>query len=359
MKVNSSELKILLELLAPCLASSNFLPILSMVCFDTKGVYAFNDLVGTDFPWEHGLPPVAVDGKALLSFLSKLKDQELTLDSTTSGKLKITGKGIEASLPTMGPDDFIFKRPAAKGLAATISGVNVLQRLAEAIDVAATSSVSSVYKNVTLGTQKGSSLFAYATDGPALTHARIGSLNEKLDQERTWIVPKLAMEQIIAAGKAGNDPIAINLSLADDALVMDNKDTVVYSKILQGNAPDFVKAVSETPVCTIADWAKDDLLTALETAEVICDSFLSTCHVGIEKQTVTIHARDGKGEFKTTIKVPVDPPDTNFQFSINPAQVIRAFKFKEIAGPLEITNRYLAFGTKAEFLYAVTFSRKT
>src|SRR5258708_16867349 len=122
--MKASELKTLLELLAPCLGDEKILPILGKVCFDEGRVYAFNDVVATEFNWDHGFGKFAVDGKALSAVLAQIPDETplSLLAAKTSLQVK-AGKAI-IELPILGPEAFIFSNPEVKrSVKATIAEV--------------------------------------------------------------------------------------------------------------------------------------------------------------------------------------------------------------------------------------------
>lgn len=98
-----------LKLCNPALSSGDFIPILTHFCFDEDRVFAYDDSTAVVVNKDYGVVG-GVRGKVLLDLLSGIEGKEYSLSSAEESLVFKAGV-IEASLPTLSKDDFLFSMP--------------------------------------------------------------------------------------------------------------------------------------------------------------------------------------------------------------------------------------------------------
>jgi DNA polymerase III sliding clamp (beta) subunit (PCNA family) len=362
--MKASELKGIVGLLAPCLGESDVLPALSYLCFDKEGVYAYNDLVATRYDFDHGLGSFGVQGKGLSSLLAGWGERELELDTVKDGgalRLAIkSGKSL-TKLPALPTSSFIMEQPKVEGGASgTITGAIALGEL---LDCVATSAANPAYKGVTLRVKEGESLLrAGATAGTYMGVAVVGSLGfGKAKQDRAWVVPKLAVQQMLALQKHFPSD-KLKLQLGDRILLARRGSGTVISKLItEAPAPNFEKPLEGEVKAIIGGWKKnEELAEALTTASSIFNADEgSVCSFSLDDGVLSIKARNRQGaEHKDKVKVDANKKRT-FDFHCDPNLLANAYHYSALPedSGMVLQEGAALFGNADQFLYAAAFMR--
>lgn len=98
-----------LKLCSPALSSGDFIPILTHFCFDEDRVFAYDDSTAVIVNKDYGVVG-GVRGKVLLDLLSGVEGKDYSLGSDKDNLVLKAGV-IEASLPTLGKEEFLFSMP--------------------------------------------------------------------------------------------------------------------------------------------------------------------------------------------------------------------------------------------------------
>src|ERR1035437_216630 len=361
--MKAQDLKTLLDLLSPCLGDGKLLPVLSTVCFDKDGVYAYNDVVATLYKWEHGLGEFAVEGKALLNLLASYSKSDEEVDfnySPSSSVLQVKIGRSTVKLPTLERSAFIFEPPTGEG--SSVMGIGIgrdlteRRRLRDTLEAVGASSVMPVYKAVVLGTNKESfGLMAFASNGPTMIHALVGKVKAAPDKDERWIVPKLAITQILAALEVSEEDGA-QLALTKELIVAVCGDVIVVAKLIQDNAPNFYTPLSAKANVTLDKWKTTELEFALSIASAVGASYTGvTTSFQISKGMMVLQTKGGKAEARDSIKLEKSTPD--FNFGMDPNLFKKAFALESLSGPLKLNDSAGVFGDSGTFLYAAAFMR--
>ena len=357
--MKASDLKTLVDLLSPCLGDAALLPVLGNICFDVDGVYAYNDIVATCYRWEHGLGTFGVDGKPLLNLLSQYhkSDEEVKLRLLPDSILEVKIGRSVVKLPTLEQSAFIFEPPTKGSNVEARIGRDKTerQRLRDVLEATATSSVMPVYKAVVLGINKGHfDLMAFAANGPTMIHACVGKGKQAPAADQRWIVPKLAITQLLTAlDVSGED--GGRLALSKEYLVGVCGDIIVTAKLLQDTVPNFYTPLQATSQVTLEKWRTPELLTALGVASALGASYTGTVTTfQIEKQAMVLHTKGGKADAVDTIKL--EKACDNFNFSMDPNLFRKAFSFESLDGALKLNDAAAVFGDSKSFLFAAAFT---
>lgn len=357
--MKASDLKQLLALLTPSLSESNFAPILGKVCFVEGAVYTYNDVVATVYEWDHGLGEFAVDGKAFAALIANFGDDEVTM-KLDKGVLNIAAGTAKAKLPIASKDELVFSYPDLdKAVVATMGTTDAERdRLAEALDAVATSSVNKIYESVVFSND-GAKLTATTTDGTKLIHAVVGKMDAPTKAKQNWIVPKLAVKQMLAMLAADSKLKELKLHFGKETAIAEGENTGVVSSLIQEDVPDLLGYIQFEPVAKIMNWKSDKLLRALNIAAVMQDSYSNLLHIGVDNKGFKLASRGKDGEATDQVPLTDVKITEEVNFSIDPALVRNAFKFESLneTSPLEIGPHCLTFGKKEGFIYGIAFEQ--
>lgn len=352
--MKASELKKIVSLLLPCTAGANaMVPILSHICFTEEGLYAFNDSIATHYLWEHGIGEFAVDGRALNALLSQWGDVEVKIELEES-TLHIKCGKAKVKLPVLGAEQFVYAEPEMeKYVQASMKDDEDAVRFTEALDSVAAASVNPVFNMVTLASTEGV-LKAYTTNGHTMIHAKIGSV--KTSSESSWVIPKLAAQQILALWEL--DEGGITLRLSKEALIAKNDHGSVTCALPEaegalGNASLFLSAAKFETEAEIGGWNTDRFQQALNVVSVVKDNFGGKgCVIVVGDGELKLSAKTKNSEITDSAKANTKG---NFKFGVDPELMKKVFVFDSLTETKKIIvgERALRIGDPDEFLLVI------
>ncbi len=358
--MKASKLKQIVGLLSPCLGDGEFIPALANIMFDEQGVFAFNDQVATRYNWEHGLGQFGVNGSKLKTLINGWGDKELDLTTVKeNAQLRLairSGKSI-TKLPAYERSSFVSDNiKISNAIAGTITEP---ERLEEALASVHEKAERPVYKSITLAVKEGSNVIkAYATDGSTLIHSVVGTTVFSAQEDRTWIVPSLAIRQMLSIRDKDEK---LKLQLGQGALLAKSGEALVMSKLILDTAPpNYDKPLEGDTIIKLAGgWRQSDFHEELETASIIFNQTeRALCQFSIEDGVVQITAKNSDGdEHRGKVALKGLAKDKLLEFHCNPDLLLRAFEFKSLndESPLILQDKAAIFGSTKSFLYGAAF----
>lgn len=360
--MKANRLKEIVGLLAPSLGESQVMPALAFLCFDEQGVFAYNDVVATRYTWDHELGSFGVSGKELSSLLTGWGERDLELQlikENSVPRLAIKyGKGL-TKLPAIPTSSFVYEDPKIMG--AVTCKITEPERLSDTLSCVAASAANPIFKSVTLTAKEGENVIrASSCNGPQIMIAGVAALNfGKNKRNRSWIVPQLAVRQILAIAKL--DPkTEVKLSLGRSYLVAKCGSGTVISKLLDMEAPDFEKSMRGEKQATVEKWKSNGALeSALHTASIIFNAGEASCAFSLEDGHLHIKARNRYGsEHREKVRLRGVDESKLLEFHCNPNNLLQAYSYDSLDGSdLVLQENSALFGNAKGFLYGTTFQQ--
>lgn len=163
---------------------------------------------------------------------------------------------------------------------------------------------------------KGNKLSLVATDGFRLSQKHI-LLNESRDINKTVVIPKNILVEIGRNVFSGEN-VLFDLEDTEKQVVFGLEDTVLTSRILEGDYPDFEKIIPKgSNIKVYID--KEELLRAVKLASIFARESANVVKIKVLKESIKIYGESGQtGNQETKIDAKIERSDSNdFEIAFN------------------------------------------
>jgi len=259
---------------------------------------------------------ITIPAKTITEIISNLPLGTLEL-SAEKEQLKIESQSFDSTLSGMNASDFpaIPEKIDTKN-SLVLPKKLLLGSLSQVIFAASVDETRPILTGI-LFIFKKDSLVLVATDGFRLSQKIIPiKIGDKME---TLVLPKFAISEISRlAGE--EEEILLNYKKTDNQAVFGISDTVLSSRVLQGDYPDYEKIIPKSSVVKISV-DKDEMLRAVKLASVFARESANIIKIKVGKDTMGFSAESStSGSQKNKIDAKVDwkgPAVENFEIAFN------------------------------------------
>lgn len=323
------ELIKILDIAKPALASKEFIPIFTFFCFDEKTVFAYNDIVSIQIPFESPIQG-AVVGERLIALLKTHHSKSVEFKHKKGGEeLSVKIGSTWLQLPFLPPKDFLFKFPEVKSnfnIALNDSFIEGLKRtlISAGVD---TSRSNAMGVSLVIGDE----IILYSTDNQTMTEYFVDMERGDKGNACELMMPREFCSILISLyDKMEKDDEAI-LCIEDKHLIAKMGRSQVYANLVPHDPLDFSGVISR-----FMDGVKKKSFIdipkgfegALERSVLLLDpSQRNLCNINIEDQRLTIETSSRLGKGKDPFKLKEKPGDISVL--VDPRSVSRVLGYAE------------------------------
>lgn len=244
---------------------------------ETTTVYSFGGKVDKE-------GSICVPAKVIQELVATLPQGKVTLEEK-EGQLFVTSAGTSASIPGMSGSEFP-PLPEKKSKKTIGFGKTILEAIPKVLFAAASDEGRPILTGVKFQPIEGGLLLA-ATDGYRLSVKRIEG---DVEITSNMIVPARALMDVVHIVKEDKTTTPVTLSLGDDGqLGFSVGDTDIYTRLIEGEFPNFEKIIPKTATTT-ATIARESLLRAIKSAAIFARDNANIVKLHIAGSTLTIAA---------------------------------------------------------------------
>lgn len=159
----------------------------------------------------------------------------------------------------------------------------------------------------------GDEMTLVGVDGFRLAERKL-KLSEKVPEPISLVIPARALNEIVRL-VAGEEPIKISLLPEGNQILFDAGDSLVFSRILEGQFPDYKKIIP-SEFATEAVALREELLNAVRLASVFARDSASIVRLRLAENQISLlstTAEVGEGEMK--VDAEVTGPDLEISFN--------------------------------------------
>jgi len=253
---------------------------------------------------------ITIPAKVLNDIVSNLQKGTIDL-SVTGEKLKISANNFNSTVGGMNASDFpIIPFTKPKGMVLFESSA-FSAAVSQVLFAASVDEARPVLTGV-LAIFDQKLLKLVATDGFRLSQKNI-VLGSKV-AKKTMIIPKNILSEVI---KLGSDDLGFVFRQKDNQVVFSDSSTVLSSRILEGEYPDFEKIIPKSPKMII-EIDKDDFQRAVKLASVFARESANMLKLKIAKEGVQILAESSNsGKQESLVEAKIDGLISNFEIAFN------------------------------------------
>lgn len=351
-KVATSQLVGGLKKVSPALASKDFIPVLTHLCFNEGRITAFNDIIGISVvsPIEHFEPQIetVVKGAPLLGWLSNVIGKEVSLILNNKG-LQLQDKLGKVNFPVLNPSEYFFTLPEKeKGIKIKINqdwirGFSLtLNSAGDDPSVPERSGITIEGKN---------KIHFYSTDNVTLSHFKL-SMKKKKTIDRI-ILPTSFCENLIRLYNQYKPEKGVTMTISEDHVVVNfENDCWLYGSLIESDKPvDFDRILkryrkekSETAV-PISNRLRHILARQEVVREISVDE---ACTFAVSEDRLRVEVHSALGKTRDIIKF---KGHESISVRSNPTMISRGVK---MCDGIRINKRAIILTKENEFEYLIS-----
>jgi DNA polymerase III subunit beta len=247
---------------------------------------------------------ITIPAKTIADIVSNLSPGQIVLTADKE-QLKIESSGFSGMVTGMNASDFpqIPDRIGENNLKIDKDAfLNALSKVLFAVSIDETRPVLTGL--LILAGKEG--LTFVATDGFRLSRFKIPLAATKELGEKSLILPKNTLAEISRISSGEGDKISFSYSEDDRQVIFETSNTVLSSRIIEGQFPDFEKIIPKDYSVKV-NTDKNDLLRAVRLSAVFAREIANVVKITIKKGSLEMFAESGKsGSQKTQIEAKVE-----------------------------------------------------
>lgn len=245
---------------------------------------------------------ISIPAKVISDLVSNLPKETISLESEKE-QLKISAPGFSSTILGMDPSDFpAVPNSINESKSVVFSKKEISECLNKVVFATSTDETRPILTGV-LFILKNDSLSLVSTDGFRLSR-RIMSLKDYKGEVKSVVIPKSVLGEIVR-GVFETDEILFNLEDSEKQVVFGLSDTVLASRLLEGEYPDFEKIIpGQSNIQVTLD--KEEFLRAVKLASIFARESANIVKIKILKDSIKVSSESsaaGSQEAKVDAKV--------------------------------------------------------
>lgn len=257
---------------------------------------------------------ISIPSKVIAELVSNLPKNTVTLSSEKE-QLKVSTSGFSSMVLGMDATDFPkIPNSVNKADSVSIPKKELTEALSQVSFSASLDETRPVLTGVLFIWDK-SELTLVATDGFRLSRKKM-KLNG-VNKESRQILPKSVLSEVSRNTGGEESEILFSLQEKDKQIIFGIGETVLTSRLLEGDYPDFEKIIPKnTPIKILVD--KEELLRAVKLASIFARDAANVVKIKVLKESLKVVAESGQsGSQETKVDAKIEGVTPDFEISFN------------------------------------------
>ncbi len=258
---------------------------------------------------------ISIPAKVISDLISNLAKETISLESDKE-QLKITSSGFSSKVLGMDSTDFPkIPNSLNEEKSLSISKKEITESLNKVVFASSTDETRPILTGV-LFILKADVLYLVATDGFRLSKRSIPLKNYK-GEDKSVVIPKSILTEI-GRGVFEVEDVLFSLEESEKQVIFALEDTVLTSRLLEGEFPDFEKIIpKESNVKITLD--KEEFLRSVKLASIFAREAANVIHINVLKDGIKVTAESGQaGNQETKVDAKVEKEGgSSFEIAFN------------------------------------------
>ena len=257
---------------------------------------------------------ISIPAKVIAELISNLPKDTITLSSEKE-QLKVSTSVFSSTVLGMDATDF----PEIPNSVNKNGSVSILKKdLVEALSQVSFSASLDETRPVLTGVLfiwRRNELTLVATDGFRLSKKKLKV--DGIEKESRQILPKSVLSEVARSNDGNEADILFSLQEKDKQIIFGIGETVLTSRLLEGDYPDFEKIIPKNPpIKILVD--KEEFLRAVKLASIFARDAANVVKIIVLKENLKIVAESGQsGSQETKVDAKVEGITPDFEISFN------------------------------------------
>lgn len=258
---------------------------------------------------------ISIPAKTISDLILNLPKETIDIESDKE-QLKISTSGFSSVVLGMNSSDF-------PKIPSSINGTNSIslnkKEIVEALNKVSFATSTDETRPILTGVLfvlKSDQILFVATDGFRLSQKYL-NLREKNKNSKTVVIPKNVLTEISRNVFEGEN-IVFNLEETEKQVVFGIDDTILTSRILEGDYPDFEKIIPKgSGIKVLVD--KEEFLRGVKLASIFARESANIVKIKVLKDSIKVFGESGQvGKQETKIDAKIEKSDSNeFEIAFN------------------------------------------
>ncbi len=251
-----------------------------------------------------------VPGKTTAEIVSNINPGQITLEESKE-KLKITSENFTANVSAIVANEYPSVPQNVKD-GEVLDAKHFTKALSKTLFAAGVDETRPVLTGVLFSHEKDTFTLV-ASDGFRLSKINI-PLSAKIEKNFKVIIPKNPLAEIVKE-LAGVDRLTLEVRGKDNQILFGIGDTIIASRIIEGEFPDFQKIIPTTPSIFV-DVSKEDLSRGVKQASVFTKNESGIVKFTVKPEFLEISSEGSElGNQKSDIEAKVSGGDLEIYFN--------------------------------------------
>jgi len=278
---------------------------------------------------------ITVPGKIITEIVSNLPSETISLDASAE-QLKISCGNFKSTIAGMNASDFpsVVQNISSKGLV-LVEAEKLYEALGQVLFAASSDETRPILTGVLFVFGKSGKVTIVATDGFRLSQKKL-VLDGGFEDIQKLILPKSVLNELQRLSSE-EDNLGLNFKKSENQVVFEVGDTILSSRILEGEFPNFERIIPKNSTVTVSV-DKEEMLRAVKLSSVFARESSNIVKIKISQGSLEFLAESqtlGKQNTKIDAKVEGEDLDIAFNYRFMD-EFLRAIKGEDIK--MEFSN---------------------
>lgn len=256
---------------------------------------------------------ISIPSKVITELIGNLPKETLTLSSEKE-QLKVSASSFSSNVLGMNTSDFpSVPSTLGKNKSLALSQKDLSEALSQTVYSTSLDETRPVLTGVLLFLEKGK-LTLVATDGFRLSRKTL-SVSKEPGSFKV-VLPKMVLGEVQRVSEE-TEEILLNLEEKEKQVVFGVGDTILSSRLLEGDFPDYEKIIPKAATITLLS-DKEELLRAVKLASIFARDAANIVKVKILKDSLKISAESGQsGSQEAEVEAKIEGSPKDFEIAFN------------------------------------------
>ncbi|MCX6704902.1 MAG: DNA polymerase III subunit beta [Candidatus Woesebacteria bacterium] len=269
---------------------------------------------------------ISVPAKVISELVANLPRETVTLAGEKE-QLKVSVSGFSSTVLGMNPADFPkIPNTVDKEKSINFSQDEIVKALGQVVFATSTDETRPILTGVLFLFEKGS-LSLVATDGFRLSRKTLSLKTEKVKTGNV-VIPKGVLSEILRTVSEDGE-ILFNVQDKEKQVIFGIGDTVLTSRLLEGEYPDFEKIIPKnSSIKVFLD--KEEFMRAVKLASIFARESANIIKIKVLKDSLNVSAESGTaGSQETRVDAKVESSDSNLESGKTEFEIAFNYRFVE------------------------------
>lgn len=257
---------------------------------------------------------ITVPSRVLTEIVSNLKSGSIDISSEKE-QITLKSSGFNSKISGMNSSEFPEIPKSVSAISQKVKGKEIKNALSKVLYSVSTDETRPVLTGVLV--LFGDNTTLVATDGFRLSQKELNltSVKKKKEEENKVIIPRNVLSELLRL--VSDEVVEFSYSKKDNQIVFSLDNTVLSSRVIEGQFPDFKKIIPKDTSKKV-NLDKEEFLRAIKLASVFARDSANVVKLNLDKESLKIVAESSSaGSQETKVDAKIEGIKDEFTIAFN------------------------------------------